>query len=83
MTTLKERFEEQFVKDAVRLRIVGQQTGFVFPDEVTGSILAFFRQELLSLADQVERGKDSHTGIYRMGIEDAAERIRSKADELV
>lgn len=70
MTTLKERFEKDFHK------------GFVSEE----SILSFFRQELLALAEEVEE-QATNTRLNDLerasGLEDAATLIRSKANELV
>lgn len=70
---IRERFEKDFHK------------GFVSE----GSILAFFRQELLALAEEVssEANGRGHEGIAvevaRIALARAATLIRSKADELL
>lgn len=57
MTTLKERFEQKF-PNGIRLQ---------------GAVFTFFRQELLALADELEKEQETF----------GASIIRSKADELV
>ncbi len=72
MSTLKERFEEQFGAPKV---------AYMMPSE----ILAFFRQELLALAEEVEHRTtldEYNTGKHE-AILSVAALIRAKADELL
>lgn len=62
-TNLQQRFEAQFSKNAVHLRIVGKQTGYVFEDNVTDPILAFIAQEFELAALEVEKTGDEYTQV--------------------
>lgn len=84
--TIATRFAEKFNKDAVKLRAVGQQTGYVFDDDVTESLLAFFQAELLAIAEEVEKnqgpvGEDWHEG-FNNAMRQVATLIRTKAQGL-
>lgn len=68
-TTLKERFEKQFVRRFTHGEDVNTSSG---------ELLSFFRQELLALADSVEEWNKRDIA----HLEDAATLIRAKAHEL-
>lgn len=72
MTTSKERFDTSFGK-------VLPQMG-VEPSQIS-SLLSFFRQELLALAEEVEILISKRDKIY-YGLSDAATIIRNRAREL-
>lgn len=79
MSTLKERFEKRFWEHRISKNT-----------KQTADILAFFQQELLALAEEIEKerakyvlletayGKEKANGLWQ-----AANLIRSKAAELV
>lgn len=85
MSTLKERFVEKFKQS----NVWKSDTGYLLEARDT-DVLAFFQQELLALAEEIEKerakyvlletayGKEKANGLWQ-----AANLIRSKAAELI
>lgn len=81
MTTLKERFEKQFVRRFTHGEDVNTSSG---------ELLSFFRQELLALAESCqkhgglgEQFSQDEADAYDMARAEMIALIRSKAEELV
>lgn len=79
MTTLKERFDLEVERGEFYLPTSNGRADFP-------AIKKFFRQELLALAEEVEKlkepGRYSYVAGFNQSLSDVANLIRSKANEL-